>query len=447
MHKLVLTGTLIQNRIHELWATFDFLMPSFLGTSKAFTINYANPIVKSQLPSASATAIADGLSKLKRLHQLVLPFILRREKAQVLPELPTMSQTIIKVPMSATQQQMYRRFCADREVDTSLQSIEATFDKAFISGKCGSSDVLKALLFLRLLCTHPTLVLNELQLKTCPASMFAASASGKMLALVQILQGYVGYTDDTYGADNDTSILYCDDECDDQDVYTTVIDTPDPCIGDLLQIHKVYDGNHSSHPSKCLIFAQFTKSLDAVENLVFKKLMPSLRYCRLDGSIPPSKRTEVVNCFQNDPSVRVLLSTTRVGGVGLNLTSASTVIFLEVDFNPYADFQAQDRCMRIGQTQQVNVYKIITKDSIEENILTLQDKKIQVTEAIVNNENSTMYSMGTERLLDLFEINGPRGPEFSHTLEFDYDLEGIVEKCADDYMNLTVKSFTSNFLL
>jgi TATA-binding protein-associated factor len=143
----------------------------------------------------------------------------------------------------------------------------------------------------------------------------------------------------------------------------------------------------------------------------------------------------------------VLLSTTRVGGVGLNLTSASTVIFLEVDFNPYADFQAQDRCMRIGQTQQVNVYKIITKNSIEENILKLQDKKIEVTDAIVNNENSTIYSMGTERLLDLFEINGQSSSELYHSMDFDYDLEGIVEQCADDYKNLTVNAFTSTFML
>ena len=417
-------------------------MPSFLGTSKAFTINFANPIAKSQLPSASASTIAEGLSKLKRLHQLVLPFILRREKGQVLPELPKMSHTTIKVPMSGMQQHMYNRFCADREVDKSLESLETTFAKTFTSSQYGGSDVLKSLLFLRLLCTHPSLVLNELQLQTCPASMFTASASGKMLALVEILKGSIDYTDDAIGADNDTSILYCEDDHDDEDVYSTLVDTPDPCLRDASGFD-----TRSSCTSKCIVFAQFTKSLDAVENFVFKSQMPTLRYCRLDGSIPPSKRMEVVNCFQNDPSVRVLLSTTRVGGVGLNLTSASTVIFLEVDFNPYADFQAQDRCMRIGQTQQVNVYKIITKDSIEENIMTLQDKKIEVTEAIVNNENSTMYSMGTERLLDLFEINGQSPSEFNHSMEFDYDLEGVVQKCADDYKNLTVNSFTSNFIL
>ena len=422
-------------------------MPSFLGTSKAFTVNYANPIAKSQLPTASASSIAEGMSKLKHLHQQVLPFILRREKREVLPELPKITETTIRVPMSSMQQHIYHRFCAEREVETSLESLEETFAKTFFLRQAGNSDVLKSLLFLRLLCTHPSLVLNELQLQSCPKSIYSASVSGKMLALIEILKGSIDYIEHATGADNDTSILYCDDDADDQDTYTSVLDTPDPCLVDILQGRSESSVTPSSQPAKCLIFAQFTKSLDAVENLVFKTHMPTLRYCRLDGSIAPSKRMEVVNFFQNDPSVRVLLSTTRVGGVGLNLTAASTVIFLEVDFNPYADFQAQDRCIRIGQTQQVNVYKIITKNSIEEKIVTLQEKKIQVTEAIVNNENSTMYSMGTERLLDLFEIKNQSSPEFNPAMEFDYDLEGVIEKCADDYRNLTVNTFTSNFQL
>ena len=269
-------------------------MPSFLGTSKAFTVNFANPITRSQLPTASASSIAEGLDKLKRLHQMVLPFILRREKRQVLPELPKMSQTIIKVPMSDMQQQMYRRFCADRQVDTSLESLEATFATDLKSGQFGGSDVLKSLLFLRLLCTHPSLVLNELQLQSCPVSMFTSSASGKLLALVEILKGALNFTDHVYGADNDTSILYCEADADEQDAYTAVFDTPDRCLGDVLQNNKETGVNPSSQPSKCLIFAQFSKSLDAVENFVFKTQMPSLRYCRLDGSIPPSKRMEVV---------------------------------------------------------------------------------------------------------------------------------------------------------
>jgi TATA-binding protein-associated factor len=435
-----LTGTLIQNRINELWAIFDFLMPMFLGSAKAFTTNFANPISKSQLPSATAADVASGISKLKLLHQQVLPFILRREKQQVLPELPQMTQTIIKVSMSKLQERIYHDFCTARTEDISTDLIEASLS---VKGNNIGSEVLKALLFLRLLCTHPSLILNKQQRQSCPISFLVTAASGKFLALAEILRGAINFDDNLHGADNDTSLLYCDDGTDDQDAFDSMVEAQDSYTGEITQNQGIYS---AEVPSKCLIFAQFTKSLDAVEEFLFKAQMPTLRYCRLDGSVPLGKRMAVVNAFQDDPTVRVLLLTTRVGGVGLNLTSASTVIFLEIDFNPYADLQAQDRCMRIGQMKQVNVYRIITKDSIEEKIMALQDKKIQVTEAIVNNENSTIYSMGTDRLLDVVNVSRQTAIEDDPELKLEYDLDSIAEQCANDYKNLSVDHFKSTFI-
>ena len=91
--------------------------------------------------------------------------------------------------------------------------------------------------------------------------------------------------------------------------------------------------------SKCLIFGQFTSSLDVVEHLLLKRYMPSVRYLRLDGRVPVSNRSSIVDKFNHDDSVRLLLLTTKVGGLGLNLTGADTVIFLELDFNPHTDLQ------------------------------------------------------------------------------------------------------------
>ena len=90
---------------------------------------------------------------------------------------------------------------------------------------------------------------------------------------------------------------------------------------------------------KCLIFSQFTKTLDLVEELVFKQKMPSLRYLRLDGKVPPEQRAHMANRFNTDDSISVMLLTTRVGSLGLNLTGAEFVIILESDFNPFADLQ------------------------------------------------------------------------------------------------------------
>jgi TATA-binding protein-associated factor len=417
-------------------------MPNFLGTSTSFAQKFATPIAKGQLPSASASNIADGISKLKVLHQQVLPFILRREKYQVLPELPATTLTVVRVPMSGIQESIYRDFCSGKE---GIRSLDA-FGNALENPASMSADVLKSLLFLRLLCTHPSLVLSKSQRKERPVSWFTLGASGKMLALAELLREAGLYEDDITGADNDTSLLYCDDESDEQDAYSSVLETPERFVGTLASTSTTFGKIRPNNPSKCLVFAQFTKSLDAVEEFLFKAHMPSLRYVRLDGTVAPDKRMKIVEVFDRDPSIRVMLLTTRVGGLGLNLTVASTVIFLESDFNPFADIQAMDRTRRIGQTKVVNVYRITTKDSIEEKILVLQEKKVQVSEAIVNTDNSTLYSMGTDRLFDVFTLRGSDTAGEEDTTRLDYDLEGLVEQCSDDYKSLSVSQFTGSFV-
>lgn len=109
--------------------------------------------------------------------------------------------------------------------------------------------------------------------------------------------------------------------------------------------------------------------LDIIEFDLFKKIMPEVTYLRLDGSIPPGQRHSVVTRFNNDPSIDVLLLTTQVGGLGLNLTGADTVIFVEHDWNPMKDLQAMDRAHRIGQRKVVNVYRLITRGTLEEKIM------------------------------------------------------------------------------
>lgn len=109
--------------------------------------------------------------------------------------------------------------------------------------------------------------------------------------------------------------------------------------------------------------------LDIIEKDLFKKHMSGVTYLRLDGSIPPSQRHSVVTRFNNDPSIDVLLLTTQVGGLGLNLTGADTVIFVEHDWNPMKDLQAMDRAHRIGQKKVVNVYRLITRATLEEKIM------------------------------------------------------------------------------
>jgi len=109
--------------------------------------------------------------------------------------------------------------------------------------------------------------------------------------------------------------------------------------------------------------------LDIIETDLFRAMMPTVTYMRLDGTTPSNKRHALVQAFNADPSIDVLLLTTHVGGLGLNLTSADTVIFVEHDWNPMKDLQAMDRAHRLGQKRVVNVYRLITRGSLEEKIM------------------------------------------------------------------------------
>lgn len=93
------------------------------------------------------------------------------------------------------------------------------------------------------------------------------------------------------------------------------------------------------------------------------------RYIRLDGSSKLSERRDLVEDWQTKPEIFVFLLSTRAGGLGINLTAADTVIFYDSDWNPTMDQQAMDRAHRLGQTKTVTVYRLVTKNSIEERIL------------------------------------------------------------------------------
>ncbi|MEJ1276436.1 B-TFIID TATA-box binding protein associated factor 1 [Cricetulus griseus] len=156
---------------------------------------------------------------------------------------------------------------------------------------------------------------------------------------------------------------------------------------------------------RVLIFCQLKSMLDIVEHDLLKPHLPSVTYLRLDGSIPPGQRHSIVSRFNNDPSIDVLLLTTHVGGLGLNLTGADTVVFVEHDWNPMRDLQAMDRAHRIGQKRVVNVYRLITRGTLEEKIMGLQKFKMNIANTVISQENSSLQSMGTDQLLDLFTLD------------------------------------------
>jgi TATA-binding protein-associated factor len=290
-------------------------MPNFLGSASSFASEFAKPIMKGQENGASSILVVEGLEKLKILHQQVLPFILRREKGEVLKDLPPKIVSHVTVPMSNMQVHLYRKLCLNATVQTSLRKLDEILTPLEKSPTATvDGHTLKSLMLLRLLCTHPS------HLSTLSSSSSSAveglTLSGKMMTLVELMRN-AGFDEGCVtAADNDSSLLYCDDGSEaTTEAFDYVVSTTQDS-GLAPEEPRRAEGDEK----KCIVFAQFTKSLDLVENLVLKRLMPHLRYLRLDGRVPAEKRASLAARFNTDPSVRVLLSTTRVGGLGLNLT-------------------------------------------------------------------------------------------------------------------------------
>ena len=144
---------------------------------------------------------------------------------------------------------------------------------------------------------------------------------------------------------------------------------------------------------KCLIYAQHRKVLDLIETYILQIFYPYIAYDRLDGSTPPLTRAKKVEQFNNThgpgpESSRILLMTTRACGLGLNLSTADTVIFIENDWNPFIDNQAMDRVHRIGQTKPVTIYRILAESTIESRIIGIQAFKENMVTKVINSENS-----------------------------------------------------------
>lgn len=124
------------------------------------------------------------------------------------------------------------------------------------------------------------------------------------------------------------------------------------------------------------------KVLDILEQYINLRL--GYKYVRLDGSTKAEKRQMVITQFNTDETISIFLASTRAGGLGINLTAASIVVFFDTDWNPAMDRQAMDRCHRLGQTRDVHIYRLICGQTIEENIWRKQLQKRKLDEIVVD---------------------------------------------------------------
>ena len=161
----------------------------------------------------------------------------------------------------------------------------------------------------------------------------------------------------------------------------------------------IYDAIASNH--RMLIFSQFTSMLDILDASLTEK---GIRHFKLTGNTPSEERFRLVDEFNNNEEIKVFLISLKAGGTGLNLVGADTVIHYDPWWNFSAENQASDRVHRIGQKNNVQIIKMITKDSIEEKILDLQNKKKDLFNKVVSDDGNILTKLTNEELLSLFNI-------------------------------------------
>ncbi|HWD20581.1 MAG TPA: SNF2-related protein [Verrucomicrobiae bacterium] len=160
-------------------------------------------------------------------------------------------------------------------------------------------------------------------------------------------------------------------------------------FGELLE--EVVDGGH-----RVLVFSQFVSMLALLQERLTED---GIEFCYLDGST--HDRAAVVERFQKNPAIPVFLISLKAGGVGLNLTGADTVVHFDPWWNPAVEDQATDRAHRIGQTRVVTSYKLITRDTIEEKILALQNRKREIIAATVSGEEQFAAALSWDEIQEL----------------------------------------------
>jgi SNF2 family DNA or RNA helicase len=342
-NRLALSGTPVQNNTFDLYAQMDFLNPGLLGSQDFFRVEFAGPIDRNGDRESAA-----------RLRKLVYPFILRRTKEQVARDLPDKTEMILWCEMGAEQRRIYDSF---RE-----HYRESLLDRIAEDGVGKSAIyILEGLTKLRQICDSPAILRQKSQ----------DGADG----------GPTGAGGGREGADGFPNVSAKLDEL-------------------IREIEENMGTDEAVVQHKCLVFSQFTSMLGLIRTALDER---GIAYLYLDGSVPAEERREAVRQFQEGDGARVFLISLKAGGVGLTLTAADYVYLVDPWWNPAAEQQAIDRSHRIGQAKKVFAYRMICKDSVEEKILQLQEKKRSLAADLVADEAGFVKRLTQEDVAYLFE--------------------------------------------
>ncbi|XP_063052007.1 transcription activator BRG1 [Engraulis encrasicolus] len=324
--RVLLTGTPLQNKLPELWALLNFLLPTIFKSCSTFEQWFNAPFAmtgeKVDLNEEETILI------IRRLHKVLRPFLLRRLKKEVEAQLPEKVEYVIKCDMSALQRVLYRHMQAKGVLLTD----GSEKDK---KGRGGTKALMNTIVQLRKICNHPYMF-----------QQIEESFSEHLGFSGGFVQG-----PDLYRASGKFELL------------------------DRI-LPKLRATNH-----KVLLFCQMTSLMNIMEDYFTYR---NFKYLRLDGTTKAEDRGMLLKTFNAAESEYfVFLLSTRAGGLGLNLQSADTVVIFDSDWNPHQDLQAQDRAHRIGQQNEVRVLRLCTVNSVEEKILAAAKYKLNVDQKVI----------------------------------------------------------------
>ena len=318
-NRLLLTGTPLQNNLHELWALLNFLLPDVFSSAHDFDEWFAS----SSSPSSGGEEHKENV--VQQLRKLLSPFLLRRLKSDVEKALLPKKEVCLYIEPSDMQRLWYQKL-----LEKDIDAINGSF---LGSKKESKTRLMNMVMQLRKVCNHPYLFEGAEPGPPYTTGEHIITNSGKMVVLDKL----------------------------------------------LAQL--------KAAGSRVLIFSQMSRVLDILEDYCFYR---KIQYCRIDGSTSTEDRIQAIEDY-NAPNSKafVFLLTTRAGGLGINLTSADTVIIFDSDWNPQADLQAQDRAHRIGQTKQVKVFRFVTENTIEEKVLERAMQKLRLDQLVIQHGRQT----------------------------------------------------------
>uniref|UniRef100_A0A8D0C764 DNA helicase n=1 Tax=Salvator merianae TaxID=96440 RepID=A0A8D0C764_SALMN len=347
-HRLLLTGTPVQNNLLELMSLLNFVMPHMFSSSTS----EIRRMFSSKTKATEEHSIYEK-ERIAHAKQIIKPFILRRVKEEVLKQLPPKKDIVEWCEMSEKQEQLYQ------DLFSSLKKSIDNHEK--------NSEMGNVMMQLRKMANHPLLhrqyytaeklrVMSKLMLKEpthCEANpdlIFEDMSVMTDYELHLLCKQYANIRD--FQLDMDLLL-----DSGKFRILTRI-------LSDLKE-----KGN------RVVLFSQFTMMLDILEVLLKNE---QHRYLRLDGKTQISERIHLIDEFNSDMGIFIFLLSTKAGGLGINLTSANVVILHDIDCNPYNDKQAEDRCHRVGQTREVKVIRLISKGTIEESMLRISQQKLKL---------------------------------------------------------------------